>query len=291
ERECGYPGSGAGSWVKFSRNDAAATQGTNATYYCDVGLELFGARTRNCLPDGTWSDHEPLCALSIASNLPASQSSSMTDGRAIASWGNDDIAVFADGVASCTQTLPEAQPWWMVDLLDHHDVVVVSVANRRDEAGGRTTRSGDPSRKQHECETEHLCGTHPRTSRRGAVIDFGVTPAIRGGYVSIQIIPGPSAPRQNILSLLAQEQHCPFSNYTLPMSSVFRDRCFRFFRATRDGCTYDEARQHCREKGGDLAVVRDLRTQEYVAAQLTALQRVGQAADRYYVGLRRDGMV
>ncbi|KAI5640880.1 sushi repeat (SCR repeat) domain-containing protein [Phthorimaea operculella] len=137
ERRCGHPAVPANARVSLSGATADASgataavsvpAGVIATYECDEGYELFGAKTRECTLRGDWTQEPPFCGTNVAFRKPANQSTTVRGGQA--SNGNDGERTTEHDGKRCTETQREASPWWQVDLLRHYAVKVVRVTTR-----------------------------------------------------------------------------------------------------------------------------------------------------------------
>uniref|UniRef100_A0AC34GK02 Sushi domain-containing protein n=1 Tax=Panagrolaimus sp. ES5 TaxID=591445 RepID=A0AC34GK02_9BILA len=80
--------------------------GTVAKYNCALGYERIGLDERKCSENGQWSGVAPLCAIDVAANKPAEQSSGQSTAQnAVLSLPN------------CALTDSSKSSWWSVNLL------------------------------------------------------------------------------------------------------------------------------------------------------------------------------
>uniref|UniRef100_A0A7E4VYF9 Sushi domain-containing protein n=1 Tax=Panagrellus redivivus TaxID=6233 RepID=A0A7E4VYF9_PANRE len=90
--------------------------GTVAKYNCALGFERIGPEERVCTANGSWAGDALICAIDVAVNKPAEQSSgASTAQNAVLSMPN------------CALTDSAKASWWSVDLLGSFDVRAISI--------------------------------------------------------------------------------------------------------------------------------------------------------------------
>uniref|UniRef100_A0AC35GBA4 Sushi domain-containing protein n=1 Tax=Panagrolaimus sp. PS1159 TaxID=55785 RepID=A0AC35GBA4_9BILA len=100
--------------------------GTVAKYNCALGYERIGSDERKCIENGQWSDVAPLCAIDVAANKPAEQSSGQSTAQnAVLSLPNSQNAVLS--LPNCALTDSSKSSWWSVNLLGTFDIRAISI--------------------------------------------------------------------------------------------------------------------------------------------------------------------
>uniref|UniRef100_A0A914C8H1 Sushi domain-containing protein n=1 Tax=Acrobeloides nanus TaxID=290746 RepID=A0A914C8H1_9BILA len=90
--------------------------GTVAKYNCALGFERIGVEERACQSNGTWSETAPICALDVAQNKPAEQSS-----------GQQSAQNAVQSIPNCALTDHSKSSWWTVSLLGQFNVRAISI--------------------------------------------------------------------------------------------------------------------------------------------------------------------
>lgn len=91
-------------------------EGTVAKYNCALGYERIGPEERTCQSDGKWSGKVPICAIDVAQNKPAEQSSGQSTAQ---------NAVLS--IPNCALTDSAKSSWWSVDLLGSFNIRAISI--------------------------------------------------------------------------------------------------------------------------------------------------------------------
>jgi hypothetical protein len=95
-----------------------------------------------------------LAGTNIAFRKPANQSTTVRGGAA--SNGNDGERTTVHDGKRCTETMKEASPWWMVDLLRPYSVGVVRVTTRGCCGNGRRYLLLKEHKQKRGCENPNL---------------------------------------------------------------------------------------------------------------------------------------
>lgn len=90
--------------------------GTVAKYNCALGYERIGPDERVCGENGQWMGAVPLCAIDVAANKPAEQSSGQQSAQ------NPVLPL-----PNCALTDSSKSSWWSVNLLGSFDVRAISI--------------------------------------------------------------------------------------------------------------------------------------------------------------------
>ncbi|CAN8023657.1 unnamed protein product [Ixodes persulcatus] len=106
-----------GRVVQSNFNASSHPIGAVVNYTCDEGFLLLGLASRTCHSNGWEPRGLPPCVANVATGKFALQSTSDSNGGA-------HLAVDGDS-ATCSSTLPQESPWFVVDLEDVHPIFVV----------------------------------------------------------------------------------------------------------------------------------------------------------------------
>ncbi|KAJ2954182.1 hypothetical protein O0L34_g2416 [Tuta absoluta] len=263
ERRCGHPAVPANARVSLSGATAGASgataltsvpAGVVATYECDEGYELFGARTRECTLRGDWTQEPPFCGTNVAFRKPANQSTTVRGGQA--SNGNDGERTTEHDGKRCTETQREASPWWQVDLLRHYAVKVVRVTTRgccgHQPLQDLEIRVGNSSS---DLQRNPLCAWFPGTIDEGVTKTFTCARPLVGQHVFLQLVGVEGSLSLCEVEVFTTEE---FSNDRCAPAgapadvelAAFSKNCYEF-NVNRGG-SFDEARKQCQAHGGDL---------------------------------------
>ncbi|XP_008215827.1 sushi, von Willebrand factor type A, EGF and pentraxin domain-containing protein 1 [Nasonia vitripennis] len=252
EPRCGHPAVPMNARISLS--DESLKVDTTAVYTCDVGYELFGANTLSCGNKGKWQGELPFCGVNVGFRKPANQSTTVRGGDA--GHGNDgDLSTEHDG-KRCTETQREPSPWWRVDLLKPYSVKVVRVTTRgccgHQPLQDIEIRVGNSSA---ELQRNPLCAWFPGTIEEGTTKTFTCARALIGQYVFLQLVGVEGSLSLCEVEVFATDEfsvdRC--ANAGTPADAdltAFNSTCYEF--VTNKGDTFQQARNYCKSRGGDL---------------------------------------
>ncbi|CAD1479335.1 unnamed protein product, partial [Heterotrigona itama] len=183
---------------------------------------LLSSGSLTCNARGKWQGDLPFCGANVAFRKPTNQSTTVRGGDA--GHGNDgDSSTEHDG-KRCTETQSEPSPWWKVDLLKSYSVKVVRV----------TTRG---------CCEEGITKT------------FVCARALIGQYVFLQLVGVEGSLSLCEVEVFAVDEfstdRCAYSGTPADADlAAFNSTCYEF--VVKKGGSFQEARNYCRARGGDL---------------------------------------
>ncbi|PSN44564.1 hypothetical protein C0J52_12430 [Blattella germanica] len=164
----------------------------------------------------------------IAFRKPANQSTTVRGGTA--ANGNDGERTTVHDGKRCTETMKEASPWWMVDLLRPYPVGVVRVTTRgccgHQPLKDIEIRVGNSST---DLQRNPLCAWFPGT------IEEGVTKTFTCARTLVEF---------------SNDRCVPTGAADDIELSAFDRTCYEF--SVGRGGSFEEARNHCKKHGGDL---------------------------------------
>ncbi|KAF7988440.1 hypothetical protein HCN44_001013 [Aphidius gifuensis] len=253
EIKCGHPAVPMNS--KVSLSDNSLSSGTQASYTCDAGYELFGQSSLTCNSRGKWQGELPFCGTNVAFRKPANQSTTVRGGDA--GHGNDgDVSTEHDG-KRCTETQSEPSPWWRVDLLKSYSVKVVRVTTRgccgHQPLQDIEIRVGNSSA---ELQRNPLCAWFPGTIEEGITKTFACARALVGQYVFLQLVGVEGSLSLCEVEIFATDEfsidRCAHAGTSADADiAPFNSTCYEF--VVKKGGSYQDARNYCKSRGGDLA--------------------------------------
>lgn len=265
---CGHPAVPVNARLSLTNPDLAP--GTAATYTCDEGYELFGTPTTVCSSGGSWQGDLPYCGTNVAFRKPANQSTTVRGGPA--TNGNDgELTTVHDG-KRCTETMKEASPWWMVDLLRPYPIGVVRVTTRgccgHQPLKDIEIRVGNSST---DLQRNPLCAWFPGTIEEGVTKTFTCARTLIGQHVFLQLVGVEGSLSVCEVEVFTTDE---FSNDRCVPSgaaddvelAAFDRTCYEF--SVGRGGSFEEARNHCKKHGGDLVHGLQGATSSFLLAEL-----------------------
>uniref|UniRef100_T1JC55 Sushi, von Willebrand factor type A, EGF and pentraxin domain-containing protein 1 n=1 Tax=Strigamia maritima TaxID=126957 RepID=T1JC55_STRMM len=257
--------------ARVTISDEGLTTGTQVTFTCDDGYNLFGPTSINCSEDGSWSNTPSFCAINVAYRKPVNQSTSVRGGDA--SHANDgDMTTLHDN-KYCTETRKEISPWWRVDLLRPYEVKIVRVLARKCcgnvKLQDMEIRIGNSTSVQ----KNRLCGWQPGVMEPGSTKDFQCARPEKGRYVFIQLVGVEGALSLCEVQVFTTQEfpreRCSNESDNMYVAT-FDQQCYEF--QVNKGGNFNTARQYCKNRGGDLTHHITNVTQNFLATEMERLR-------------------
>nr|CAD7589887.1 unnamed protein product [Timema genevievae] len=201
---------------------------------------------------------------------PANQSTTVRGGAA--ANGNDGERTPVHDGKSCTETMKEASPWWMVDLLKPYPVRVVRVATRgccgHQPLKDIEIRVGNSSS---DLQRNPLCAWFPGTIEEGVTKTFTCARTLVGQHVFLQLVGVEGSLSVCEVEVFTTDEfsndRCapPGSSPDVELASFDRT-CYELSIAR--GGSFLDARTHCQKHGGDLVYGLEGAATPFLLAQL-----------------------
>nr|CAD7569536.1 unnamed protein product [Timema californicum] len=211
-----------------------------------------------------------LTCTNIALMKPANQSTTVRGGAA--ANGNDGERTPVHDGKSCTETMKEASPWWMVDLLKPYPVRVVRVATRgccgHQPLKDIEIRVGNSSS---DLQRNPLCAWFPGTIEEGVTKTFTCARTLVGQHVFLQLVGVEGSLSVCEVEVFTTDEfsndRCapPGSSPDVELASFDRT-CYELSIAR--GGSFLDARTHCQKHGGDLVHGLEGAATPFLLAQL-----------------------
>ncbi|XP_066954773.1 P-selectin [Macrobrachium rosenbergii] len=279
---CPHPAVPINTQVSVSSREPGST----ATYSCDPGYTIFGSATATCGADGKWAGELPHCATNVAWKKPVNQSSTARGGTG-ENANDGDLTTVHDG-QKCTETLVEASPWWVVDLLQEYEITVVRITTRgccgHQPVQDIEIRVGDSINIQR----NRLCAWFPGTIEEGATKELSCARAMKGRYVFVQMVGvegSMSLCEVEVFSTQEFSKERCSSKVELSKLGIFNQTCYEL--QITEGGTFERGREHCQGEGGDLVHGVGKITHSFLASELDRVKDK-MKTNLFWIGAQKE---
>lgn len=285
---CSFPGCPAHGFIIFSNE--TLTDGTIASYYCEVGFELLGPARRICRNNAWTPLGIPFCVINVATGKAPMQISTEDIGvsqKAI----DSSTSVFFDK-NTCSLTKIENQPWWYVNLLEpymvqlirldfgksccgtNQAVIVVRVGNSRPDLGSNP-----------------ICNKFIGYIEEGQPLFLPCNPPMPGAFVSVHLENNEAKQMSICEAFVYTDQalpieRCPtFRDQPPGAIASYNGKCYIFYN--KEFLSFSSAQSLCESRNGTLVNEINPALQGFISWELWRRHR-SSSSSNYWLGIIRN---